>query len=818
MKHIDLKGNWNLRQMGQEDYIPATVPGDNYSALLAAGRISDPYYRKNELDVQWVKDFDWEYSRDFEADEALIACKSVYLNADILDTFATIHINGKKVVATDNMFKRVRVEIGKYLQAGKNTIAIVFRSAAKEALKELSTMPYEVPYSAGNNTVPYMNYIRKVQCHAGWDWGVSLMVSGIYGDISIHAVEQARIDYIYTEQLHEGKTCKVRAIAELNAPVAGKIQTEFKFNGEVKVVKSNVTAGVNTVKAEFEVKNPRLWWPVGAGEPFLYKLEVSTGDETLSREIGLRTIKVINEKDEHGISMKFRVNGVDIFCKGANWIPADAMPQRQTPEVYEDLLESAAEVGMNMLRVWGGGQYEQEVFYEKCDQKGIMVWQDMMFSCALYPSSEKFITNVKEELEYQIKRLRSHASMAIWCGDNECIGAVGWFSNNKDRTVRDRFLVNYDRLNRELDRAVKDYAPEFIFWPSSPCGGPGNFGDNWHDDSCGDMHYWKVWHGREAIEAYFNVSPRFCSEFGFQSFPSREIFDTFATGADANVFSPIMEHHQKCGRGNGNIIAMFERYFRMPEGFDNFLYLSQVTQALAIKTGVEHWRRQMPVCMGTLYWQLNDNWPVASWASIEYGGKWKPLHYHARRFFAPALSSTFQKDNELEIWSVNDSREQLKFSVNIKVYDFSGKELDAMDFETGLAAGTTKKLKTLKLDALKFDKNAAFMQVSTIANGKNATHKHTNTHFFEKFKTCELAEAKVKLTAREGAAGLEVVLSTDHPAFFVFVEAIGVKGVFEDNSITLMPGETVLRFKAKQQISLDEFSRSLCVKHLRETY
>ncbi len=816
MSFIDLTGKWKLRQVGQEETIPANVPGDNYSALLQAGKISDPYYGMNELDVQWVREFDWEYSREFEVSAEMLACESVYLNAEILDTFANIHINGKKVASTRNMFKRHRLEIKKYLKSGINTIEIIFLCPGREALKEKNKFPYELPDPAGN-TVSHMNHIRKVQCHAGWDWGITLLVSGIYGDISIHGVDKVRIEHVYTEQKHSKKQCVVTAVAELNAVVSGKVAVDFNFNGENVTVKSSVKPGVNFVRAEFLVKNPALWWPAGSGKQPLYELTVAAGSETVSRKIGLRTIEVVNEPDEIGACMKFRVNGVDIFCKGANWIPADAMPERHTREVYYDLISSAVEAHMNMIRVWGGGQYEQEAFYEICDELGVMIWHDMMFSCSLYPGIDNFIDNVKEELEYQLKRLRSHACIAIWCGDNECIGAVGWNSGD-DTSKRDRNLVNYDRLNRELERAVEKYAPEFTFWPSSPCGGPGNFEDGWHNDSCGDMHYWEVWHGSKPIEAYFDVTPRFCSEFGFQSFPSREVFDSFAQSKDANVFAPVMEHHQKCPKGNGNIIAMFEKYFRMPEGFDNYLYLSQVTQALAIKTGVEHWRHLMPVCMGTIYWQLNDNWPVASWASIEYGGKWKQLHYNAKRFFAPVISSTFQKDGALEIWSVSDLMASAQFKVEAVIYDFSGKQLDSYHFDSRIAARTSKKLKTLKLDKLDFKLNEAFMVITTTADGKDGVYTHTNTHFFDRYKRCELPMAKVTAKVRESDGEFEVVLSTDEPAFFVNIDVYGIKGTFSDNSITLLPGETVLKFNPKEQVTADTLQKSLTVKHLRETY
>ena len=688
MNYVDLSGVWSLRQAGTEELVAANVPGDNHSALLAAGRIPDPYYGRNELQVQWIGEKDWEYSREFKVTESLLACESVYLNFDTVDTFAEVSVNGIRVGVTENMFRRYRFEIRHALKTGVNNIRVLIRSAAKEAAAVAAAQPMEIPYSKSCNTVPYINHIRKVQCHAGWDWGITLMVSGIYGQTFIQGVENARIEHVNCAQKHRNGKCEVTAVAGLHAVKAGKVKVNFSFDGKEKKVSVQLIPGLNLVKAVFEIDKPRLWWPSGHGEQELYKLSVSTGDECAERMIGLRTVEVVREKDERGVGMKFRINGRDIFCKGANWIPADAMPERMTRERYDNLLSSAVAANMNMIRVWGGGQYENEIFYDLCDQKGLLVWHDMMFSCALYPATDEFIDNVKAELDYQIRRLNSHPCMALWCGDNECVGAMKWYDVARKNPIT--YAINYDRLNRELERAVERLAPEFTFWTSSPCGGPGNYNDGWHDDSCGDMHYWEVWHGSKSMEAYFEVTPRFCSEFGFQSFPSREIFDTFGTEADTNVFSPVMNHHQKCHKGNANIIGMIAKYFRMPEGFDNFLYLSQVQQALAIKTGVEYWRHLQPTCMGTIYWQLNDNWPVASWASLEYGGKWKQLHYHAKRFFAPAVTMTFQRDGELEVWSVNDSHKSMEFKVKATAYDFDGKELKTWELKGPVPGGGSR--------------------------------------------------------------------------------------------------------------------------------
>ncbi len=816
---IDLSGIWALRSSEWSDRtIPAELPGDNYSALLAAGLIPDPYFGRNELEVQEFRKHDWEYVREFEVPPELLECESVYLNAEMVDTFATVLINGKKVLSTENMFRRYRPEVKAALKPGKNTVAIRFKSAEVEAKKAAAELPFPIPMN-GCSKVPHLNLIRKVHCHGGWDWGVTLMVSGVYMPLELRGVNHCRIEHAWTDQVHEKNLVKVTATTELFAVKAGRCPVAFTFNGETRTVNAQLKPGVQQVKAVFEVENPQLWWPNGLGEAHLYDLEVATPDETLAEKIGLRTIEVVNEKDADGVSMFFRVNGVDVFAKGADWIPCDAFPQRQTPEAMEDLLESARLANMNMLRVWGGGQYEKKIFYEICDRKGLMIWQDMMFSCSLYPATEKFVENVKAELDFQIPRLRHHASLALWCGDNEVIGATGWYGQEK----KTAYLINYDRLNRELWRKVEKLDPTRTFWPSSPCGGPNNFNDGWHDDSCGDMHYWEVWHGGKDFDAYYAVRPRFCSEFGYQSFPSLETVRSFCPPDQFNVFSPVMDHHQKCNKGNAPIIGMFGKYFRMPESFSDFLYLSQVQQALAIKTGVEFWRTLKPRCMGTLYWQLNDNWPVASWAGIEYGGKWKQLNYHAKRFFAPVIGVAVKNAEGLtELHAVSDLRVRAKVTLRATVFDFDGKELESFEFSAALKPGESRCLKSFKPSELAaFAPEQSFMLLNLSAESADGgCFTHENTVFFDVFKHCELRHARIDCEVTDGGDGsFRIELESDLPAFFVTLETPGIRGLFDDNSFTLTPWrKRVIRFTPKEKTSLGAVRKALDVNYLRKTY
>ncbi len=816
MSRIELSGKWNLECINRKLKIQAEVPGDNYSALLAAGKIADPYAKMNEKDVQWVRDCDWSYQRDFQVAKELLAEKSVFFNADSLDTFAEISINGKKAGTAENMFRRYRFEVKKLLKSGKNTIQIVFRSPVKRAAMEAEKQPFPVPWT-GNNQVPHMNMVRKTQCHAGWDWGICMIPSGVYGDLYLQGVESCRIEHVYTEQAHLKDKCKVTVITELFATSSGKTVLKVEFGGMKQEVPVSLKSGLNIVRTVFEISKPRLWWPSGHGEQPLYKLSVTTPDECVEKEIGLRKVELINKKDKIGVTMTFRINGVDIFCKGANWIPADGFPQRQTAEVFERLLQDAVAANMNMIRVWGGGQYENDVFYNICDRLGIMLWHDMMFSCALYPSTESFTALVREEAEYQVKRLRSHASIVIWCGDNEVAGAVGWYGT---KDTREKYLLNYAKLNWDLGRAVKAADPERVFWPSSPCNGPESYGDGWHDDKQGDMHYWEVWHSGKQFEAYFDVLPRFCSEFGYQSFPEMKTIRQFAGEGDFNVTSPVMEHHQRNQAGNSKIINMFATYFRIPEGFENFVYLSQAQQALAIKTAVEYWRHLRPVCMGAIYWQLNDNWPVASWASIDYFGRWKQLHYQAKRFFAPVIISSFQnKSGEVEVWVTNDLMADAECAITLSVTDFAGSVMKKVELKSKVKAGSAVKVAVYPVGKLISAPESGFMYMRLEAQAGGNKYSQRNEHFFTQYKRCELAVAKVSAKTAKCDGGLEITLTTDKPVFFLTMELKDMDGIFSDNSFTLIPGEprniTFTPAKGQKKAASAEM---LIIKHLRQSY
>lgn len=811
---IDLAGEWTL---GNPHFsIPAEVPGDTHSALLKAGKIPDPYWGTNELDIQHLGRVDWEYSRAFTVAPELLERPSVYLNIDQLDTIATVYINDREAGRTDNAFLRYRLEIKHLLRSGENSIRIEIQSPENAALAERARLPYPAPHNNSPVQSPGRNLIRKPQCHGGWDWGICMMVSAIGPGLYIEATSAARVESVQCRQLHSTDHVEVTIASEIHAVKGGATPLTIQF-GELSMSRSvDLRPGSNLIEHAFRVENPRLWWPNGYGEQFLYPLVVTAGGSSMRKRIGLRRLQVRHEADAHGYSMALWINNLPIFCKGANWIPADAFPQRQTRSAIKDLLESARSANMNMIRVWGGGQYESDDFYDLCDELGLLVWQDFMFACSVYPATPAFLDLTRREAEYQVKRLQCHPSLALWCGNNENLGALNWYRETREN--RDRYVVDYDRLNEGvLGRTVRELDPDRVFWPSSPCGGPNDYSDCWHDDTRGDMHYWSVWFEDKPFEAVHDISPRFCSEFGFQSFPSLETVRTYASPDQWNVTSPVLEHHQRSEAGNTTIIRFFSRYFRMPDGFENFLYLSQVQQAVAMKTAIEHFRRIRPVCMGAVYWQLNDLWPVCSWSSLEYGGKWKLLHYAAKRFFAPLLISAAPADsNGLAVWVNQDGGVEQTGRAIIEVMSLTGEITKTIEEPITIPANAALCIRHFSISDLTEDISKTFLSLRLEADGAEVT----NEYLFTAFKKYDLARTEIALDVSSPADGLfSVTARSSCPAFWVTLSAKNIRGEFDDNGFLLIPCRPkTVTFHSKQEVSLDDFRSSLSVTHLRNTY
>ena len=666
MKKLTLNGSWILN-IPAKNYgnVSATVPGSVYHDLMTAGLIPDPFYRDNEMDALALMDNDFLYSRTFEAPADLLESDAVVLRCEGLDTLATLYINDQKVGTANNMHRIWEYDVKSILKAGENTIRVEFASPTKY-IKEA----YAASVADGSSDAMVgFPHIRKAHCMFGWDWGPRLPDAGIWRDIQILGINVARIRDVHVLQHHaENKVTlevntnitKISGTASASVTVTGPDGRVWKAQGE---------------KVTIEIENPQLWWPNGLGEQPLYTVDVQLGDglDSWTRRIGLRTMTVSRRKDQWGESFSHCVNGVDVFAMGADYIPEDNILPRVNPDRTRRLLEDAKLANMNCVRIWGGGYYPDDFFYDICDELGLLVWQDFMFACAVYNLSDEFEENITAEFIDNVRRLRHHPSLALWCGNNEMEDFVKqgeWVSCERQRAD---YIKMYEYI---IPKILKKEDPQAFYWPASPSSG-GSF-DYPQDPNRGDVHYWMVWHGLLPFTDYRNHKFRYVSEFGFQSFPCMETIESFTEPEDRNVFSYVMEKHQRNASANGRIVSYLSQMYLYPREMTDLVYASQLLQAQAMQYGVEHWRRNRGQCMGAVVWQLNDCWPVASWASIDYYGRWKALHYYEKRFFAPVLISCHEEGILSQNTNVNAEPFALEKSAHLNVsnetmFDFKGK-------------------------------------------------------------------------------------------------------------------------------------------------
>jgi beta-mannosidase len=639
-----LDGTWQLRERGTDEWLPGRVPGGVHLDLMAAGRISDPFVCDEELHVQWVAERDWEYRRELVVEAGVAAAERLDLVFDGLDTLADVRLNGELLGSADNMFRTWRWDVTGLLKPGSNELAVVFRSAVR-AGAELDAVQ---PLDAANDQLAGAPHLRKAPCHFGWDWGPKLPNIGFWQGVRLEGWGVARLDDVRVSQSVEVGRAGIAAQVEIERAIdtAAEVEVVIRVehpDGRVQVARSVVPGKRSVTSVEVEIADPELWWPNGLGSQPLYRVEVEllAGGRRLdvrTFRVGLRTLALRREPDEWGESFQFVVNGVPIFAKGSNWIPADTFPARVTTAQLDALLGAAADANHNMIRVWGGGYYETEAFYDACDRLGILVWQDFMFACSVYPlTDDAFLANVESEVREQVRRLRHRACLALWCGNNEM--ETGWAEWGWDRPENANLKAAYLRFFGEtLPEWVSAEDGATPYWPSSPSSGRPLVEPL--GELMGDYHQWTVWHNLAPFDFYAQHTYRFVSEFGFESLPAAATVAAFATDpADLNLGSPVLDLHQKNPDGNAKILYYMAKQFRLPRDFDGLIYLSQVLQAEAMRVGVEHWRRERARCGGAMYWQLNDCWPVSSWAGIDYFGRWKALHYATRRFYAPILLS-----------------------------------------------------------------------------------------------------------------------------------------------------------------------------------
>jgi beta-mannosidase len=825
MQILDLNGEWRAAQVSADgkltNKVPGNVPGCIHTDLLAAWKIPDPYYRDNELKLQWIGEVDWLYARNFSVPAELLKHERVLLRCEGLDTFATLRINGAEVAHTDNMFRTWEFDVKSFLKPGRNSVEVTFASTIpyiKQKQAERAMPGWSAPHEVSGRA-----YVRKEPCNYGWDWGPVFITCGIWRTIELLAFDTARLTGVEVLQDHSTPgqvtlTVKPEVQALGDAPLQARVSASL---GGALVAEATVSAAD---EARLTISDPQLWWPNNLGAQPLYQVQVTLLDESgveldvITRRIGLRTLVLDRHPDEWGESFQFVVNGVPFFAKGGDWIPSDTFANAVTDAQYRDLLGSVKDANMNMLRVWGGGIYEQDVFYDLCDEMGICIWQDFMFACSAYPTFDAaFMANVRAEAEDNVLRLRHHPSMALWCGNNELeqgLVASEW-------SARTMSWEDYDKLfNALLPEVTGALDPQRSYWPSSPHTPVGDRVDFNNPDS-GDAHLWDVWHGRKPFEWYRTCKHRFNSEFGFQSFPEPKTVHGYTEPEDRNVTTYVMELHQRSGIGNAVIMQYMLDWFRLPTSFDMTLNLSQVLQGMAMKYAVEHWRRAMPRGMGTLYWQINDCWPVASWASIDYHGRWKALQYMAKQFYAPILVSAVEdtQTGNVEIHLTNDTLAPSAGVASWRLTNVEGKALAHGRKNVQIDALKSAQVDCAELGQYlaKYSARNLMVWVEYTVKGEKVS---TNFATFARPKHLNLADPQVAVeAAAQGDGTYAVTLTAAMPALWAWLDLDGVDAKYSNNYMHLYPNAPVtVVVQPAKPVTLKQLKKALRVHSLIDTY
>ncbi|MDL2302352.1 hypothetical protein LJC58_08355, partial [Lachnospiraceae bacterium OttesenSCG-928-D06] len=769
MQVIDLNGIWEMRTPNGIK-IPAIIPGSNYEAMLKEGIIEDPFFSLNEEKAARVARQDFEFIRKFSVSEELLSFPNVELTASGLDTLCTVYINKKKLAETDNIYHTFRWDVKNMLTAGENEIHIhiknpfpyIDRKQKARALKSTSS-------------VQGINHLRKPPYHFGWDWGPKLPPAGIIGDIHLEGYQQRVQDVLIRQQHRDGM---VHLEIEVKPVAPGTVVSLIHANGNIQ------NEILENGRGTLTVSNPQLWWPNGLGEQPLYTLQVKLcGEEHLwKKRIGLRKIKLDTSPDEWGQRFRFVVNGVPIFAKGANWIPSDSFINHTSSSTLRHWIESAKRANMNMLRVWGGGYYESDDFYELCDENGILVWQDFIFACGAYPFYDaEFVEKVHKEVKDNVCRLRHHPCLALWCGNNENeLFRLLW---KKDKELLQSNSAFYYKT---LAGWVKELDPETTYWAGSPSSGSPDY--KAHDMNRGDSHLWHMWHGMSSVRGLKKYPTRFCSEYGIESLPGKRTIKSFTAEHEPELLSPEMKAHQKSARGNEKMLYYLLDYYRKPKGFENLIYLTQLVQARIMEEATTMWRHDLERHGGALYWQYNDCWPVASWSGLEYNGDYKALQYAAHHFYKPLSVSAEIGKRKIDIFLINEFPHIFEGIIKWKTYTFKGKKLDegninirAEGFQSvkstslsypQILSGNSKKETVLKLEL--------WQKGNTIA---------TCTYLLVPDRKANLPKPDVRIHANLESGILKIKLSSDVFARSLYVEAEEIIKPFSDNFFDLLPGE-----------------------------
>ena len=823
----NLHEGWKFRQARLTNWYPATVPGVVHTDLLQNKIIEDPFFRLNERGLQWIDKEDWVYETCFTLAAGMMRKENMELVFEGLDTYADVYLNDECILKADNMFRRWSIPIRQYIREENNILKVYFHSPIKIDVPKWDALPYQYPASndqsenGGLFNKKISIFARKAGYHYGWDWGPRLVTSGIWRPVYIRAWSDLRINDVFIEQKEVGAG---------RAVIAGHVELDADkdMDGVLVTITDEVTGrvlgewqadlkrGTNRVTVDFVLHKPKLWWSNGLGEPFLYRFrtDIIAGGELLdskTERVGIRSLKVVHQPDKDGHTFYIELNGRPVFAKGANYIPSDNFLPRVTPENYKKTILDAAGVNMNMLRVWGGGIYENDVFYDLCDEYGIMIWQDFMFACSMYPAEGALLDNIHQEAVDNVKRLRNHACIALWCGNNECQDAwLGWGwkreIERQNKEYADKIWAQYrQQYHVTLPGVVREYAPGTFYWPSSPFAFEGEMSGT----TDGDRHYWSVWHGKAPISDYDSEKSRFFSEYGFQSFPEFESVKRYAPyPEDWDIRSEVMMSHQ---RGGDHANELIETYllneYKKPRDFRAFLYMNHVLQGDAIKTAIESHRRQMPYNMGTLFWQHNDCWPVASWASRDYYGRWKAQHYYVRKAYDDILISPVVEGDDLNVYAVSDRLENTSGRLQLQVCQFDGTVVHHWDKSVGISGNDSRVCFSAPLAKLLEGANRGTVYVRVDYTDKSGRVYHNN-YCLGKQKDMDYPKVDLQTEVRSIEGGYEVTVSADKFARAVCLSVADNESVYSDNYFDVQPKSSV-QVQVRTRLSAEAFNGSL---------
>lgn len=835
VKNIELNKEWSFSEAGSDQWMSAKVPGTVHTDLLTNDIIEDPHYRLNEDRVQWIGERDWIYKTTFTADGNLLNSNKIELIFEGLDTYSDVYLNDHLILHADNMFIGWEVDVKEHLKEGQNELLIYFHSPVKEGMKKLSNIDYYIP--AINEQAPMDQrtsvFTRKAPFHFGWDWGPRLVTSGIWRPVSLRVWDVGRIESVYvdTKYILENEAW-LYGYAEIEIIEPGEYRFSLNLDDQNNAVEieMNLAAGTNRIPFEFRVDEPKLWWTNGLGEPYLYDFKFELTNDTgavdhLNLNFGIRTLRLVQEPDDIGRTFYFELNGVPVFMKGANVIPSETLTPSVTTEVYERLFDNTLAANMNMLRVWGGAIYEEALFYELADRSGILIWQDFMFACNLSPGDEPHLENIRKEAEYNVKRLRNYPSIAVWTGNNENLH--GWhhwgWKESYDPETREFMWRTYDRIFHEiLPDVVNRNAPGTPYWSSSPS----SYGNTLADRRSGDEHDWTIWFGQEPFSSYGRNVPRFISEYGMQAFPGMHTIREFAESSDFDMDSEVMRHRQRGTMeyiapgfdGNDMIKRYMERYYPVPEEFDEFVYVSQIMHGMAYKTAIEAHRRNMPVTMGSLYWQLNDSWPTISWATVDYYGRWKAAHYKVRDAYRETIISPVLEENNVQIFIVSDRiASGDKGTLVIKITDFFGRVVHEVKMEVMLPENSSEWVYSLSIEELSqnisdFETSEYYLS-ATLSTEKNDSIE--NFLFFEKPSDLRLPKAEIEYELQWNGSGYVMSIRSDVFVKDLYIEADENTLHFSDNFFDLEAGVLKeVRISSGKEVSDDLEIRFYSVNQL----